>query len=108
MNGKAVLDEAYNNGLKVIMVVDGFTANVDIAEAIATAYKDHPAILMWMIGNEFNYPTDSAKNGVRDTFMNTYDTFFEACAAADDVAEAIKAIDTNHRSRGADKSEIPE
>ena len=94
--GKAVLDLAYKNGLKVIMVVDKYNADIDVARDIVYAFKDHPAILMWMIGNEFNYATDKDGDGVADSFMWTYDSFSDACSAANAVASAIKQIDPNH------------
>jgi exo-beta-1,3-glucanase (GH17 family) len=60
IDDKAVLDEIHAAGLKVIM---GFGYNQDgnydirsgtIIDFINT-YKDHDAILMWELGNEYNY-----------------------------------------------------
>jgi Interleukin-like EMT inducer/Glycosyl hydrolases family 2, TIM barrel domain/Viral BACON domain len=53
-NGLAVLDQLYNNDIMVVMTVDN--GNLDIAhvQQAVTFYKDHPAILMWSLGNEWN------------------------------------------------------
>ncbi|MDD5132333.1 MAG: FG-GAP-like repeat-containing protein [bacterium] len=89
--GLAVLDEAYKNGLKVIFVVDGTNANTALAQKIVTTYKYHPALLMWLIGNEFNYNYNSKNN-----YMWRYPTFQAACQAANSLASWIKTNDTNH------------
>ncbi|MDD5354655.1 MAG: FG-GAP-like repeat-containing protein, partial [bacterium] len=90
-HGLAVLDEAYKNGLKVIMIVDGFNANSALAQKIVATYKNHPAILMWMLGNEFNYNFND-----QELYMWRYDTFQEACTAVNDIAYWIKNNDSNH------------
>ncbi|MBE0424459.1 MAG: hypothetical protein IBX66_11065, partial [Lutibacter sp.] len=67
-SGKEVLDEAQKNGLMVTMGIDvarerhGFDYNDEVAvkeqlERIkkeVIALKDHPALLIWAIGNELN------------------------------------------------------
>ena len=90
-NGLAVLDEAYKNGLKVVAIVDGFCANTPIAQKMINTYKNHPAILMWQLGNEFNYNFNDQK-----LYMWRYDTFLEACQAVEDIAIWIKNNDSNH------------
>lgn len=68
-SGRQVLDRAWTNGLMVAMGLDvdherrGF--NYDDAEAVARQHaklidqvrqlKDHPALLVWVIGNELNF-----------------------------------------------------
>jgi hypothetical protein len=54
--GTAVLDQLYAQGLMVVMQVMA-SKNTLPADAAATAghFKDHPAILAWIVGNEFNY-----------------------------------------------------
>ena len=60
IDDRAVLDEIHAAGLKVIMGI-GFNQgeNFDIWSGSFTnyinAYKDHDAILMWELGNEYNY-----------------------------------------------------
>ncbi len=54
--GTALLDQLYASGVMVIMTV---MATHDTTQAQYTAsvnyFKNHPAILAWMVGNEFNY-----------------------------------------------------
>ena len=61
IDDKAVLDEIHAAGLKVIMGIGYNTAGKDF-DIISGSfvdyvnqYKDHPAILMWDLGNEYNY-----------------------------------------------------
>ncbi|MDH3322450.1 MAG: hypothetical protein OEM04_05620, partial [Flavobacteriaceae bacterium] len=74
-SGKEVLDEAYENGLMVTMGIEvarerhGF--DYDDAHAVqeqlerikgeVMALKDHPALLIWGIGNELNLRYTNAK-----------------------------------------------
>ena len=67
------LDKAYNNGIKPIYVIITFWMDPvlypDISSsdarqkikadfrAMVAAYKNHPAVLMWSIGNELNSPS---------------------------------------------------
>lgn len=54
-------------------------------QGIVTLYKDHPAILMWSLGNEWN--------------LNKYDSYSavtEAAEVTNRAAQDIKAIDPNH------------
>lgn len=61
IDDKAVLDEIHAAGLKVIMGIGYNTAGKDFDIISGTfidyvnKYKDHPAILMWELGNEYNY-----------------------------------------------------
>ncbi len=89
-----VLDEAHRHGLTVVMCIEigrerhGF--DYDDAEAVAAQlefargevqkYKDHPALLAWMIGNEPNL-------------------FFEnprVFDAVNDISEMIHTVDGDH------------
>jgi hypothetical protein len=92
--GKEVLDEAWKNGLMVMMGLDvakerhGF--DYDDEEAVAKQFesikkdvielKDHPALLGWGIGNELN---------LRYTNKKVWN-------AVDDIAKMIKEVDGNH------------
>jgi hypothetical protein len=92
--GKQVLDEAYKYGLMVTMGIDvarerhGFDYNNEEAvkaqkERIrkeVTALKDHPALLIWAIGNELN---------LRSTNPKVWD-------AVNDISKMIHQIDPNH------------
>lgn len=93
-SGKEVLDEAYKNGLMVTMGIEvarerhGFDYNDEAAvkeqlERIkqeVIALKDHPALLIWGIGNELN---------LRYTNPKVWD-------AVNDISKMIHEIDPNH------------
>jgi len=93
-SGKEVLDEAYENGLYVTMGLDvererhGF--NYDNKAAVAVQFekikaevlefKDHPALIIWAIGNELN---------LRATNPKVWD-------AVNDLSKMIHEVDPNH------------
>jgi hypothetical protein len=92
------LDEAYERGLTALVNIpmkaerDGFDYNdesavkeqFEKAKAIVEEYKDHPALLMWAIGNELDHiPGDLDYN------LKMWD-------AVNDIAGMIKEIDPNH------------
>ncbi len=99
--GKEVLDEAYENGLMVTMGIEiareregtgvgYFGFDYDDEEAIAEQlervrqevmmYKDHPALMIWSIGNELNLGA---------TNPNVWN-------AVNEISEMIHSIDPNH------------
>jgi hypothetical protein len=106
--GKEVLDEAYKNGLMVTMGIEvarerhGFDYNNKDAvkeqfERIkkeVIALKDHPALLIWGIGNELN---------LRYTNPKVWD-------AINDISKMIHQVDPNHLTTtmlaGISKKEI--
>ena len=56
-SGRALLDNLYSRGVMVIMSVmtsAGGAQNKRYLEAV-NSFKNHPGILMWLVGNEFNY-----------------------------------------------------
>jgi len=93
-SGKEILDEAYKNGLTVTMGIEvarerhGF----DYDDAVAVkeqlenirkevlALKDHPALIIWAIGNELNLHYTNPK---------VWD-------AVNEISEMIHKVDTNH------------
>lgn len=93
-SGKEVLDEAHKYGLKVTMGIEvarerhGFDYNDEVAvkkqkERIkkeVLAFKDHPALIIWAIGNELN---------LRATNPKVWD-------AVNDISKMIHEIDPNH------------
>jgi hypothetical protein len=93
-SGKEVLDEAQKNGLMVTMGIEvarerhGFDYNdpkavLEQLESIKTeveALKDHPALLIWAIGNELNLHYTNPK---------VWD-------AVNDISKMIHEIDPNH------------
>lgn len=92
--GKEVLDRAHKNGLMVTMGIEvgrerhGFDYNDEkaVAEQLENIkkeilmYKDHPALLMWGIGNELN---------LRATNPKVWD-------AVNQISEYIHEVDPNH------------
>ena len=91
---RSMLDHAARKGLYVTLGLDvarerhGF--NYDDKAAVARQlervkkevlkYKDHPAVIIWAIGNELNLDA---------TNMNVWD-------AVNDISKMIHAVDTNH------------
>jgi hypothetical protein len=92
--GREILDRAQSNGLYVTMGIDltrerqGFDYNDSAAVAQQLAdvqrqvleYKDHPALLMWAIGNELNLNARNPK---------VWD-------AVNEISKMIHRIDPNH------------
>jgi len=93
-NAQSVLDEAQRYGLTVVMCIEigrerhGFDYNdeaavaeqLDFARSEVMKYKDHPALLAWMIGNEPNLFFENP---------NVFDTIGE-------ISKMIHAVDGNH------------
>jgi exo-beta-1,3-glucanase (GH17 family) len=87
---KVVLDQIHKAGLKVII---GFGYNQDgkfdilsgtFADYVKT-WKDHPAILFWELGNEYNYHPE--------WFGGQIETWYQAL---NNAAEKIHQIDPSH------------
>lgn len=86
LTDRGVLDALYAAGIRVLNTVYPYGANsVESAAEHVAALKDHPAILMWVIGNEWNY------NGLYINLPHA-----EAMARVNAVAAAIRAVDTTH------------
>ena len=93
-SGREVLDEAQRQGLKVMMGIEvgrerhGF--DYDDEEAVlqqldrireeVSSLKDHPALIIWCIGNELNLHAEN---------MKVWD-------AVNDISKMIHRIDPNH------------
>src|SRR5437867_9736370 len=76
-----VLDNLYKNGLKAIVTVDeDGTGNSNRLQQIVTAYRNHPAILAWAIGNEWNI----------NLYHHTFSSLSEAANATESMARQIK------------------
>ncbi len=93
-NGKDILDEAHKHGLKVMMGIwvglerHGFDYNDEKAvekqlkniKKSVLALKDHPALLLWGIGNELNHQSTNPK---------VWD-------AVNDISKMIHEVDPKH------------
>jgi hypothetical protein len=93
-----VLDEAHAQGLTVTLGLElktsrtGFDYGNDAAVAeqlkqlreVVIRYKDHPALLMWGVGNEINLTESGVWAGIR------------LWRAMNDIAEMIHEVDPNH------------
>ena len=93
----ATLDKLHAHGLVAIVTV--FVSAADLAfESTVQALRDHPAVLMWMVGNEWNL------NSLYDSCAG------EACyQRVEQVAARIKALDPRHpvATSFAPSGEIP-
>ncbi len=78
----AILNEAYERGLMVAVTLDLNAAEV---QAVVGAYKNHPALLCWLIGNEWNL----------NRFFRPL-TIAEATTQVEQTARLIKSLDANH------------
>lgn len=82
----AVLDALYSRGIYVLNTVYPYGgSSVSAASELVTALRDHPAILMWVIGNEWNY------NGLYVGLSHE-----EALVRLNAVAAAVRAADPAH------------
>lgn len=104
-----VLDSAEANGLKVMLGLwvqherHGFDysdpkaveAQFEKFKATVMAYKDHPALLLWGVGNEVGFRRKS----------------IEVIEAVDDIAQMIQELDPSHPvttvTAGVQEEEIP-
>ncbi|HUE86142.1 MAG TPA: interleukin-like EMT inducer domain-containing protein [Vicinamibacterales bacterium] len=84
--GLAVLDELYRHGIMVIMTVDDAINSAARIVSAVNFYKDHPAILMWSIGSEWNI----------NRYFGAYPTVQAAAVATEASASLIKRLDRNH------------
>ncbi|CAE7197039.1 GUSB [Symbiodinium natans] len=83
---KWILDTLWRRGIWVVNSVYNWGgAAANSAADPVKAVKDHPAILMWSIGNEWNY------NGL---YVGM--SFFDCIAKIRDVAEVVRQLDTDH------------
>ena len=89
-NAIKVLDMLYHYGIKVIMTVDSplSTSCADLSNisAVVNAYKNHPAILMWAVGNEWDI----------NNYYGKFTSLQASAAFTQQAAQLIKSLDANH------------
>lgn len=93
---RTILDEFYRNGIMVVMTVAMSKEDFEGASPrylkVVQSFKNHPAILMWAIGNEWNF------NKLYNDDPKTSDTdkYWQAIDMVDQAARKIKEIDRHH------------
>ena len=80
ITNSAELNAFANAGIKVIMML-----NENSYVWYVNQFKDHPAILMWEFGNEFNYHPEWFGNNIQNWY-----NVLENCAST------VKSVDPNH------------
>ena len=82
-----ILDACYENGIMAIVTtdLDGSYDTVNLRNVV-NAYKNHPAILMWAVGNEWNI----------NLYHNYFSTLQQAAEGTEIAVQLIKSIDTLH------------
>src|SRR5205823_3222663 len=90
-----ILDEFYRQEIQVIMMTDspraGRYADTPNITTVVNAYKNHPAILMWAVGNEWDL-----NNQATGFYNRIFPTLAEAAGFIEQSAQLIKSLDSNH------------
>jgi beta-galactosidase/beta-glucuronidase len=82
--GRAVLDTLYANGIMVVMTVFAAYGDSNYTDSV-NAFKDHPAVLAWLVGNEWNYK-----------HLYSSHSLDESATKVGEVIRAIQALDPAH------------
>ncbi len=70
----------------VIMTVDDAINDTSRVTAAVNFYKNHPAVLMWMLGNEWNI----------NRYYGVASSVTDAAQRTQTAAALIKSLDSNH------------
>jgi hypothetical protein len=84
--GCAVLDALHAHGLMAVVTVDRMVADLPNAAAVVVAYRRHPAVLMWSLGNEWNV----------NRYFGAFATIDDAARATETAAALIQTLDADH------------
>jgi hypothetical protein len=87
LNGLNVLDQLHSKGIMVILTVDEATNNLTRVQQSVNHFKNHPAVLMWLLGNEWN---------INGYYTSPQISPQEAAQRTEMAAALIKTLDTNH------------
>ena len=90
-----ILNKLYQNGIMVVMGIDGDGwGDVSNALQVVNKCKNHPAILMWLVGNEWNINCyNTVDPAVRQPTQAEIDA---AAQKTRNIVTQIKAADPNH------------
>lgn len=81
-----ILDTLYEHGIMVILPVDQLIANQAHITPTINAYKNHPAILMWYAGNEWDL----------NLHYGTSTSIENAASFTEEAAQIMHGLDSNH------------
>lgn len=84
--GLQILDALYLANIMVVMTVDNANNTVSRIQPVVNHYKNHPAVLMWSLGNEFNM----------NRFYGKFPDVETAAQAMESAAQLVKAADAAH------------
>ncbi len=84
--GLQILDDLYARGIMAIMTVDDAINNTSRVSAAVNFYKGHPAVLMWLLGNEWNI----------NRYYGVASSVADAAQRTQAAAALIKSLDSNH------------
>jgi hypothetical protein len=86
--GLAVLDELWARGIMVVLTADNATNDLARVQQVVSLYKDHPAVLLWSLGNEWNINLYYGKAECNSPLA--------AAQCTETAAQLVKSLDTNH------------
>lgn len=85
-SGLAVLDACWERGIMVVMTVDSGINDTSNARDVVAFYRSHPAILMWSLGNEWNF----------NRYYGAASSIADAARRTETAAAIVKALDPAH------------
>ncbi|MES1240487.1 MAG: interleukin-like EMT inducer domain-containing protein [Acidobacteriota bacterium] len=86
--GLSVLDELWARGIMVVLTVDNARNDLARAQQVVSLYKDHPAVLLWSLGNEWNITLYYGKAECNSPSA--------AAQCTENAAQLVKSLDANH------------
>ena len=84
--GSAMLDELWRNDIMVIMTVDDAINDTNRAVSAVNFYKNHPAVLCWSLGSEWNL----------SLYFGVAKSVLDAAQRTENAARLLKALDSAH------------
>ncbi len=85
-DGLALLDQFYAQQIMVVMTIDDAINNLVRVEQAVNRYKNHPAILMWSLGSEWNI----------NRYFGVANSVQEAAERTQTAAALVKQLDSQH------------